>query len=258
MKLLQLFYRNIFCLIFIALSLNCASVKKYNKIGLVSRYPGAGTLCLIENPLLDGLEYQFRAFEDTISKDTISYLWNTYRKQLSELSLPDSSVAHMVNFQAMIATLKTRGYNVATIKPCTYESIFALSKLPLLIWTPIIHHKGKKSFITEKNLTLGKTAVLSSYANDIQLHLISMIDKAEKIYKIKMLDDVVLEGVANDNLNAQVLSVGEDTDLKYLQVVDCFIVTLLPILELSEHIDEWYESLPYEHKKPEIQEINYY
>jgi hypothetical protein len=70
-----------------------------------------------------------------------------------------------------------------------------------------------------------------------------------------MLDGVVLEGVANDNLNAQVLSGEEDAESQYLQVVDCLIVTLLPILELNEHIEEWYLSIPYKHKKPRIYEI---
>lgn len=259
MRLLQLLSKNIPCFILVALSLNCASGNKYNKIGLVPRYNGAGTLSLTDSTLINSLEYQFRTFNDTISKDTISYLWNTYRKQLSESSFPDSTEAQILNLQVMIAILKTGGYNVATIRPCTYESIYALSKLPLLTWTLIILHPGKKSkFITEKDLTLKKTAILSLYANDIQLHLISMIDKKEKIYKIRMLDGVVLKGVANDNLNAQVLPGGEDTDSKYLQVVDCFIVTLLPILELNEHIDEWYSSIPYEHKKPEIHEIIFY
>ena len=258
MKLLPLLKRNIYCCVLIALSLNCASVKKYNKIGLVSRYPGEGSLSLMEAPILDGLEYQFRAFEDTISKDTISYLLNTFRKQLSEPSLPDTSAAKMVNFQAMIAILETRGYNVAIIKPCTYESIFALSNLPLLIWTLIIHHPDKKSrLITEKNLAIEKTAILSPYAHDIQLHLISMIDKTEKMYKIRTLDDLVLEGVANDNLNAQVLSKGEAPDSHYLQVIDCYIVTLLPVLELNEHINEWYSSISYEHKKPEIKDVHF-
>ena len=258
MKLLQLFYRNIFCLILLALSLNCASVKKYNKIGLVSRYPGAGTLCLIEGSLVDGLEYQFRTFSDSVSKDTISYIWNMCRKQLSEPSFHASTEPLIQNLPVMTAVLKIREYNVTTIQPCTYESIYALSKLPVLIWALIIHHPDKKSkFITDKNLTLEKTSILSPYEENIQLHLISMIDKSGKIFKIKMHDGITLEGVATDNLNAQVISGEQGTNSKYLQVVDCFIVTLLPILELSEHIDEWYESLPYEYKKPEIQEINF-
>lgn len=256
MKLLQVLSKNIPCLILIALSLHCASSGKYNRIGLVPRYKGAGIVNLADSSLISDLEYQFRTFNDTISSDTISYLWNTYHKQLSESSSPESNEKRIHNLQATIAILKTREYTVATIRPCTYESLYALSKLPLLIWTPVIHHAGRKSkFIAEKDLTIDKTALLSSYANNIQLHLISTIDKTEKMYKVRMLDGLVLEGIANDNLNAQVMSEGEDTDSGYLQVIDCFIVTLLPILELNEHLEEWYSSIPYEHMKPQIREI---
>ena len=256
MRLIQVLPKSTPCFLLLALLLHCASGNRHTKIGLVPRYNGAGTLSLADSTLISGLQYQLRTFNDTISKDTITYLWKTYRKQLSESSSTDSTETQFLNLQAMTAVLKTRGYNVARISPCTYESLYALSKLPLLIWTCLIHHPDKKSkIITDKALTIEKTDLLSSYANDIKLHLISIIDKTEKIYKIKMLDGVVLEGVANDNLNAQVLSGGEDTGSKYLQVVDCFLVTLLPILELNEHIDEWYLSIPYEHKKPQIQEI---
>ena len=191
MRLLQLLSKNTLCFILLALLLNCASGNRHNKIGLVPRYHGPGILSLTESALINGLEYQFRTFNDTISKDTISYLWNMYRKQLSKSFISDSTKAQIRNLHAMCAILKTRGYNVATIRPCTYESLYALSKLPLLIWTPIIHHPDKKSnIITEKRLTIEKTAILSSYANDIKLHLITIMGKTEKMYKIRMLDGV--------------------------------------------------------------------
>ena len=257
MKPSSFIFQSIRCFILIpALLLNCASVKHNNKIALVSRYPGAGTLSLFEGSLQDGLEYQFRVFEDTTSKDTITYLWNLCRKQLSESSFHAGSEPLIQNLTVYTGVLKFRGYNSATIQPCTYESIYALSKLPLLIWTLIIHHPDKKSnFITDKTLSIEKASILEPYAENIQLHLISMIDKSGNIYKIEMHDGIVLEGTATDILNAQIVSGEQSTSPKYLQVVDCFFVTLLPVLELNEHINEWYKSLPYDYKKPEIQEL---
>lgn len=256
MKLLKLLFVTVSCLLLTILSFHCASGNKYNGIGLVPRYKGDETLSLTDSSLIKGLEYQFRAFNDTISKDTITYLWNAYRKQLSDHSLSRSNETSINTLRIMIAVLKTKGYNLAAIRPCTYESLYALSKLPLLIWIPIIHHPAKKSeLITEKELTIDKTDLLSSYTKEIQLHLVGTIDKKEKTFKIGMLNGVMLEGIANDNLNAQILPLGNDADSQYLQVVDCFIVTLLPILELKEHINEWYGSIPYEHKKPKIEEI---
>jgi hypothetical protein len=250
----QLLYR----LLFTALLLTSGCANRYNASSLLSRYDGDNALDLSKNSLLAGLQYQLHAFMDTISNDTILYLWNTYRRQLTGSPSDTGNVALIKNLQVMHAILKTRWYTMAAVSPCTYESIYALSKLPVLIWAVIIHHPDRKGgFISDKNLSLERTDLLLPFADNIRLHFIGMIDKTGNIYKITMRDGTILEGVAADHLNGQVTLTGEDADSKYLQTADCYVVTLLPLIELNEHIDEWYSAIPYEHKKPEIREIVY-
>jgi len=210
---------------------------------------------LVENSMVNNLRYIFSTFGDSVQEDTIKYLWNTFRKQSPE-SFITSNEPLLQNISVMAAVLENRGYTVVTEQPDNYESIYALSKLPVLIWTLIIHHPDKKStLITDKNLTLHKTSQLASYINDVHLHLITRIAKSDEIYKITTYDGLTFSGRANDNLNAQILTGDTKEGTGYIQIIDCFFISSLPILEIEHHIDEWYSRTPYNYTKPKIKEM---
>jgi len=236
------------------LYVQCASVSNRYCNQVTARYPGVGSYTLVEDALIDALHFQFLTFNDSVDRDTIAYLWNAYRKQSPESFIANTEPL-VQNIPVMAAVLKNKGYTVATEHPDTYESIYALSKLPLLIWTLIIHHQDKKStFISEKDITLYKTSLLSPYAADLQLHLIINVEKSGETYKITTHDGLTFSGLANDYLNAQILSGSPEEDA-YIQITNCFFITSLPIMEVEEHLEEWFTRTPYEYVKPKIQEF---
>jgi len=238
------------------LFLHCAAGNRNRANTLISRYPGAGTISLVEEALVEGLVHQFRCFGDTTGKESAAYLWNMCRHTSVQSSFNANTEPLMVNIKVMACVLKNRGYTVGTIAPCTYEAIYALSKLPVLIWVLIIHHDNSpKTLLTDKNISIFDTTLLSRYADHMQLHLISSIDKSVDGYQATTHDGTTLQGLVNDKLNGQILSVEKNEAATYIQIVDCFIVTLLPFLECNEHLAEWYEPFRYMYEKPMVKEI---
>lgn len=241
-------------LLLVLLSVRCASTGRTFCNELTARYTGTGSYPLTESLVFDGLTSQLLTFKDSISHDTVAYLWKNYQNLLSESST-DTGTPTIENISALASMIKYRGYTIATQQPDTYESIYALSKLPLLIWVLIIHHKNKDSFITDREPTFDKTALLSPYAEDMKLHLIKNIEKSNETYSVVTYDNITFSGLANDNCNAQVITGSGEASARYFQIVDCFFVSSLPLMEIEEHIAEWYTQTPYTYVKPNIRKF---
>ncbi len=242
-------------LIIVAVLIQCASVHKSYYSELIPRYAGSAQFSLTDSSFIEELSGIMITFGDTLAIDTITTLW--YEISTHEPA-PDSTVSKpsIETISVMADLLKNRGYTVATIQPDFYESLYALAKLPQLMWIAVIHYQeDKPAFITQKDVTLSHSSVLSSVAPSMQLHLIRNIIKSDNTYKIITQDGLILPGLATDQCNAQIQSGDKNSSAKYLQVVDCFFVSLLPLTEIQEHIDEWYTTTPYKYVKPEIQEL---
>ncbi len=253
MKRLSFPLKNISVVFLIAtFFIQCASVHKSYYSELIPRYPGTASLSLSDSSCIEGLKSMLVTFGDTLNVDTLTSLWHEIKNQTST-TVSKSPKPSIEAITVMTSFLRNQGYTIATINPDSYESLFALSKLPLLMWTLIIHHQDSKpAFITKKDVALFNPSVLSDKAPDLQLHLTKNIIKSDDTYTITTLDGFTLSGLATDQCNAQILPGTRNTPAKYLQVVDCFIVSLLPPIEIQEHIDEWYSTTPYKYVKPAI------
>jgi hypothetical protein len=232
----------------------CTATRKNLNCGLASRYTGTITLTTHKNTLTEGLRLLLNSFNDSIGTDTINYLWNIYSTSQSD-SMQEKSASDVNNISVITDILKNRGYCVAVLEPATYESIDALSKLPVLIWAVIIHYPGNNtSLISDTNLTIHSNT-LKQYSENIQIHLIDNITKINNTYNITTRNRLSIQGLETDKLTSQILSIEEKSTSHYLQIVDCIIVSSLPLLELREHLNEWYSSIPYRNIMPQIKEI---
>ncbi len=241
-------------LVILSLILMCASARKEQNCGLASKYHGTIALNTNKDTLTEGLKHLLNTFNDSIGTDKISYLWHTFNN-----SQPDSAQqitsSDIKNISVITSILKSRGYCVAMLEPATYESVDALSKLPVLILTAIIHHPdNKNALINDTNLTLNSTA-LQQHIDNLQIHLIDNIKMENKTCYMTTRSGLTLQGMETDKLTSQILSIEDKTTSQYLQIVDCIIVSTLPLFELQGHLNEWYASRPYRNIKPQVKEM---
>ena len=232
----------------------CASTRRGSNCGLAQKYTGTTALNVQKSILVDGLQSLLLSFNDSALSDTLEYLWRSYHP-----GPPDTAgkkdIFDIHNISTMTAILKSRGYCVALLDPATYEGIDALSKLPVLIWMIVIHHPdNQNTLVRDTNLTI-RSAALNTHADNIRLHLIDNITKENSSYTLVARDGLTLRGLETDNLSSQITAVEEKHTSQYLQIVDCIIVSSLPLLELSGHLNEWYASIPYRNIKPVIKEV---
>lgn len=241
-------------LVIVPLVLLCGPTKNLMNCGLASKYDGMPSLNTKKNTLTIGLKDLLNSFNDSVGLDTIHFLWQSFHSGTTD-SMEKKSISDIHNILAMTDILKNKGYCVAMLEPATYESIDALSKLPVLIWAIIIHHPdNKSSLISDTNLTL-QSGVLEHYEDNIQIHLIDNITKENNTYSVVTRNKLTLQGLETDKLTSQILSIEGKTNSQYLQVVDCIIISSLPLLELRGHLNEWYASIPYRNIKPIIKEV---
>lgn len=233
------------------LTVQCVSFTSQFNNELASRYKGPNPLCISKDSLLAGIAPQLIAFNDTTSIDTIKDLWYSLQGGSSPDSL-HSSQTETQDVSKFAAVLTHRGYCVATLNPPTFEGIFALSKSPILLWILLIHYPANQTgFIDDNNLSVHSLVKFSRYAQYARLHLISGISINELGYRISLSDGLVFGGGANDNMRGLIFShEPKNLPASYVQVIDCFLITALPLLEIREHIDDWYSSMPYNNLKP--------
>ncbi len=239
----------------LSLLFQCTPLNKNFNSGIASNYSGNYVLTLDKLTIKNGLMSIFNTFGDSICTDTISYLWNLFNDQFSK-NTNQQAEPLVSNISVMAKILKNNGYTVSRLQPPTYEGVCAISKLPVLLWTIIITYpKEKNNFILDKSLNLDSISLMSQYEDKISIHLISNITNSENSYVIRTTDGLVLHGLKTDNLNKQILPVKIDKTSQYFQVIDCLIVSSLPVVELYEHINEWYRLIPYRNIKPNIIEL---
>lgn len=243
----------IICQLFVLFS-NCASSRIMPDCGIVSRYSGKNTLSLSGKSLKQGLQSQFEAFNDSINLDSIYYIWDMYYRH-SEADKNNFPIADIENIIPFARVLNNQGYTTVISKPATYESIYALSKLPVLIWIALVKHSDNKYLITDKNISLAKRSPFLKDSIPIQLHIIKSIQKTENNFHIVTNDGIILKGLATDNCNAQIHTDIAGVKAPYIQIIDFLIISTLPSIEMENHIEDWYNSLPYTFEKPNIVEL---
>lgn len=237
------------------LFMGCSNVYTNVKCGLSAQYPGAGSVELDANAVREGLVHIFRAFEDSIPADTLEDLW---RASLKNHTMPVNSSAEplIANLSVALSILRHRGVLAYFMSPETYESVYAVSSLPVLVCVLMIHYKERKiDPIDIHELESNSMNLLGRYSGEIELHILGSIQKSEKAYTITTHDGIVWHGLPTDRLNGYLFQEKTKYRSGYCQIVGHLILSRLPYFEIAGHIRERLISLPYTFKIPEIKEF---
>lgn len=239
-------------LLFIIVTVLCAPNGVRYTCGLSDRYAGRGLSGIEKDSLLHLLAGQCRLLGDTLSPDSLAFLWDLFDRNKNT----SSQTAAVQNISTFAALLSGRGYSVITLQPATYESICALSKLPVLVWFVVIHYPDNKpSLISDRKLSMLQTQRLASHADAIRLHCITAIEKSVNTYEILSKDGMVFQGIPRDTLQGQIVPESPKNSSRYAQIIECLCISILPEYEIERHLDDWYGTIPQPFTKPEIRRI---
>lgn len=221
--------------------------------------PGVGavpisTITLHDTTLIASLQAQCSVFADTVSSDSLTSQWNFLKKDYTT-ALADSIPKPLQNFFTAVSLLKYRGYSLSRLSPLTYEALLAVSKLPVTLWMAVIRYPhGTKNFIQfdpEEN-ALYNTALLAPYSDRMTIYPVCQIVAAAQSYKVCITPDLYVNGLPTDICSGQIFTPPSEEQGMYVQIVDCIVISLLPVQELEMHLNEWYAPLSYEYSKPSV------
>jgi hypothetical protein len=191
-----------------------------------------------------------RLFGDSLSADTIAYLWDLFGK--NNFTSPP-----LQNFLIFTAMLEKYGYSVIALQPATYESIVALSKLPVILWLIVITYPDKSSLlISDTTISIFETGRLAGKENLISLHSINAIEKTVNMHRIITSDGRIFNGTRTDTLQGQITTIPGKNGSVYTQIIDCICISLLPQREINNHLNDWYKNIPDQYIKPRIRDFH--
>ena len=250
----QPLYSAVYLLLPVFLCVHCAPVKTSYPCGLSRAYAGKTTASIEKDSLMKIVAGHCLLFHDTLEPDSIAYLWDL----VAGSKKADTEFSVFRNIPTFAALCTGIGYNVMTMQPVTYESVYALSKLPVLLWLVVVHYPaGKPALMSGKELSIYQTALLKKHAASIRIHCITSLEKTGDAFLAVTREGLVFNGLPNDTMQGQIVTESPDMGSHYVQVVDCLCISLLPEQELALYLDDWYRNLSYVFVKPEIHRLQY-
>jgi hypothetical protein len=222
-------YKANLILIFSILSFfSCSNSPKTSLLELPSKYEGAGAVRTDSFSLKKELLYISNIFTDTNLSNDLAELWKYSNKSNSKND--DLSIFKEV--------LTKQGYTFFEVNPITSESIYAISKLPTLMYLLSSDYSNASELKSD-----------STKPDEQSLRLIKSIQKADNIITTKCSGNLHIESDEIEKIENKIYPISENS---YCKVTSLFVITKLPLSEISGHINEWYLNRSYKFEKPEL------
>lgn len=164
------------------------------------------------------------------------------------------TVLNTIIFRSLFEALEQHDLYTFTLNPGTYESVYALSQLPVvvaLITIPL----NKASFAPLQTDRIGsaRPVELMLDGRAPQIRIVTGIERDTHGYWLQTADNLRVHGLSQDRFSGAVVPLGEETGGdEYCQIVSHIVVSALPAVELEGHFEEWYSFMPNTYRKPKI------
>lgn len=241
-------FRNVFFLLPLFALLGCNAKGVASLLNLPSRYEGASSVRLDEYSIKDEIIKVTNIFNDSLKIEEVNQLWTYFRYQ-SIIEGYSSTAPNRDNLETFRRILNDRTLNVLQLSPTSFETIFALTRLPAVVY--ILSENIDGDFSANSKIE-GLKALPREKDNKLALSMIKSISRINNGIKFNTSGSNSISGQAKDILDGNIVLLQND---KLLKVFSIFIVSRLPKSEIEEYINEWYRNLSYEFKKPEIQDF---
>ncbi len=160
------------------------------------------------------------------------------------------------HFETFLRELRGRGLTVARLRPGAYESLYALSGLPVLIGALVLHFPDRRFEPLDKEAPPAEMFErLVDYAPFVRFHVLAAMQHAGETYIVTTRDGIRWQGLARERLAGQVIPIDHRDTRGYGQIVGHFIFSSLPTAEIRGHIDEWYDAFPHAYVRPSVVDI---
>lgn len=226
----------------------CVGNQKASFLELPKTYGGASAVRLDEYSVKEEVIQLLRLFNDTVDINEINQLWS-YLSYKSSVKPYSSTVANKDNLITFRRILNDKNLNVSKITSVTFETLFALSRLPIAIYL-VTAHLDKDITIGSKINSLDNLPI--ELENKLDLSLVKSIARTETGITFSTTGHFVISGKSKDIINGNITLL-QDEDL--LKSFDLYIVSRLPINEIEGYIKEWHQNLSYEYQKPQILDL---
>lgn len=181
------------------LLINCASSGKISPLELVKTYGGASAVKLDEYSLKDEIIHLLNIFNNPIKIDEVNQLW-TYLQFKSSHKNYSSAVPNKDNLITFKRLLNEKNLNVAKVSKATFESLFALSRLPVAIYiVSLDFNKEIASGIKITNLN----NVPAELGSKLSLSLIKSAGRIESGISFNTTSHFNFSGISKDFLMVQ-------------------------------------------------------
>lgn len=235
-----------FIVFIISLSIfNCTSSTKMVPLELVKEYGGASAVRLDEYSLKNEIIHLLNIFNEPIKIDDVNQLW-TYFKFKNASKIYSSSTPNKDNLITFKRILNEKNLNTAKLSSATFESLFALSRLPVAIY--IISIDFNKNIASNENIN-HLTDVPVELEEKLSLSIVNKAGRTESGITFSTSGDLKVSGSGKELLNGSITLLDNN---KLIKTFEIYIISQLPLGEVEEYINDWYRNLSYEYGKPEI------
>lgn len=235
----------VFAALIIILFLGCKTGNQTSLLKLSQKYGGASSTRLDEYSLKEEVKHIFTIFNDSISTIDINGLWN-YLQYKSDYETYSSSVPNIDNLVTFQRILNDKDINIAQVNDITFETLFALTRLPAIIYI-LSAHVDKHTYLNNKETSIKDLP--QTIIQNLNLSIIKSIARENSDISYTTTGHMKIMGSPKDLLNGKI---SLTSNSKLIKSFDFYIVSKLSINEVKEYIEEWYKNLSYEYIKPEI------
>jgi hypothetical protein len=163
----------------------------------------------------------------------------------------------LADLEPIAEALDERSFVTFRPDPATYESVRALAALPVAVALLVLRFPdGQPEPLDREKLLASPDKFLTPLLPDISAHILSSVRNREERYTLRCHSGETIRGDAHDKLCGQVyMGSGSDGSLEYRQVVGLYVLSRMPLTAAEEHVDEWFEAMPYTYQKPVLKRV---
>jgi hypothetical protein len=236
------------------LAQSCAPTHKGIALGSAQRLRLETAMPLTASGLSSAAADILHAFDIPVNADPLLVGASADADRTSPaVSRPDASRRALASF---FEALRANGVSISRLRPGDYESLYALSNLPVVLGVLTMHFPDKRFEPLEaKSLPPQSLLSLTKHPERLRLHLAVSMKSAGETYIVDTKDGVSWQGLADERLAGQVITIDQPKASGYGQIVGHMVFSSLPITEIRGYLDEWYSAFPATHSPPSVERI---
>ncbi|MFP4418334.1 MAG: hypothetical protein ACLFSB_13775 [Chitinispirillaceae bacterium] len=227
---------------------SCASQNPSLTVGQASRFDELTPVYTIRDSSQIVLDFILSGFDRKANSYIRNQFISTLPADSGEPVYPSSIL------RGMFEALEQHGLNTYTLDPGTFESVYALSQLPVMIGLITIPlHKREFAPMKADRIGSALPTELALEGRNPRLRIVRSIQRDAHGYWIQTTGNMRMHGLSEDRFVGTVVPVGDNAENgKYCQIVSHIVISALTSVDLEGHFEEWYGFMPHTSRKPNI------